>query len=177
MEKVSWKRSKAYHTISFSFSPEGRFLILDWKTGSREAWRKPCGCHLERVAWAGLLTLPRSPAHHHHHHQPPQPQLCNLLCPAHSCKATKRVLSCCGSETPRQKIFPCLHHLCLWGTCWRTSPWFLHGEDVGSPAFPHLSYCGLQLPLTGDTPILHSRSSQFTISNLAHADNHLFLPL
>lgn len=29
MEKVSWKHSKAYHTISFSFSPEGSFLISE----------------------------------------------------------------------------------------------------------------------------------------------------
>lgn len=36
MEIFSWKHSKAYHTISFPFSPVGRFLILEWKTGSRE---------------------------------------------------------------------------------------------------------------------------------------------
>lgn len=64
MEKVSWKHSKAYHTISFSFSPEGRFLILDRKTGSREAWRKPCGCHLERagLGWAPHLAPLPSPS-------------------------------------------------------------------------------------------------------------------
>lgn len=59
MEKVSWKHSKAYHTISFLFSPEGRFLILEWKTGSRETWQKPCGCHRERAGsgWAPHLAL------------------------------------------------------------------------------------------------------------------------
>lgn len=51
MEKVSWKHSKAYHTISFSLSPEGRFLISEWKTGSRESQRKACGCHPEGAPW------------------------------------------------------------------------------------------------------------------------------
>lgn len=59
MERVSWKHSKAYHIISFLFSPEGRFLILEWKTGSRETWRKPCGRHRERAGsgWAPHLAL------------------------------------------------------------------------------------------------------------------------
>lgn len=73
-----------------------------------------------------------------------------------------------------QKLFPYLHLLRPWDTCWRTSPWFLH--VLGSHP---LSASELQWPsatLVGETPILHGHSSQLIISNLTHADNHLLLP-
>lgn len=165
MEKVCWKHSKAYHTISFSLSPEGRFLISEWKTGSRESQRKACGCHPEGAPWPTTAAalwptpalapgLPSAPG-------PGWGRGClawsnqeDFVLPWFRNTQTKVVLLALGHVAGGAP-----HGFCK---LWWAVP------------FQHMSYGGLQLPLTGEAPILQIHSFQF-IPKLACSDDHLLL--